>query len=239
MAKVARTEAKDHGRKAAARKEAKDKRKAKRERPELVGHCGKTGHTAAWCKKGGMKNMYALDEDDSGSNKESTESEEDLQAWCILEESESEQWQQVIIRKSRLAAKRRNQASLSSVETSRDVNPKIVEEKDRWVKVRVTMDSGAAGHVMPEVMFPHVKIERKTSPKKFVAANGKQIKDLAAKRILFKTNEDIQRRITFRSAMSSNSSFQCKRSSKLGTLLCWMKRSSHDETGPVFSWQGQ
>ena len=68
------------------------------------------------------------------------------------------------------------------------------------VKVRVTMESGAAGHVMPETMFPHVKLERKTSPKKFVAANGEQIKDLGEKNIPFKTNEGIQRCITFRSA---------------------------------------
>ena len=106
-----------------------------------------------------------------------------LQAWCILEESESEQWQEVISRRSRQRAKRTNQASLLSVESSYDLSPKkIVEEKDKWVKVRATMDAGAAGHVMPEAMFPHVKIERKTPSKKFVAANGEQIKDLGAKR---------------------------------------------------------
>ena len=60
---------------------------------------------------------------------------------------------------------------------------KIIEEEDRRVKVRVTMDSGAAGHVMPEAMFPHIKLERKVPPKKFVAANGEQIKDLGEKRI--------------------------------------------------------
>ena len=49
---------------------------------------------------------------------------------------------------------------------------KMVEVKDKWVEVRVTMDSGAAGHVMLETMFPCVNLERKTSPKKFVAANG-------------------------------------------------------------------
>ena len=47
------------------------------------------------------------------------------------------------------------QASLLSVEISHNSNSKeIVEVKDRWVKVRVTMDSGAAGHVMPETMIP-------------------------------------------------------------------------------------
>ena len=61
--------------------------------------------------------------------------------------------------------------------------------KDKWVKVGVTMDSGVAGHVMLETMFPHVKLERKTSPKKFVAANGEQIKDLGEKSIPNKTRQ--------------------------------------------------
>ena len=45
------------------------------------------------------------------------------------------------------------------------------------------MDSGAAGHVMPQTMFSHVKLERKTSPKKFLAANEEQNKDLGEKNI--------------------------------------------------------
>ena len=148
-----------HGRKAAARKEAKDKRRVAKVKTGRAGTCGKTGHIAAWSGKGGKKNLYAVDEDDSEDTKEysnrSTESEEDLQAWCILEESESEQWQEVISRRSRQRAKKTNQASLLSVESRHDLSPKkIVEVKDKWVKVGVTMDSGAAGHVMPESMFP-------------------------------------------------------------------------------------
>ena len=57
-----------------------------------------------------------MDEHDSKDTKEysnrSTESEEDLQAWCILEESNSEQWQEVISRRSRQRARKTNQASL-------------------------------------------------------------------------------------------------------------------------------
>ena len=69
-----------------------------------------------------------------------------------------------------------------SMENSHISNPKkTVEVKDKWVKVRVTMDSGAAGHVMPETMFPRVKLVRTTTPKKFVAASGEQIKDLGEK----------------------------------------------------------
>ena len=75
-----------------------------------------------------------------------------------------------------------------------------MEVKDGWVKVRVTMDCGAAGHVMLKATFPRVKLERKTSPKMFVAAKGEQIGDLGEKKIAFKTNEGIQRCIKFRSA---------------------------------------
>ena len=35
-------------------------------------------------------------------------------------------------------------------------------ENEQW-----PMDSGAAGHAMFEAMFPRVKLERKTSPKRF------------------------------------------------------------------------
>ena len=143
--------------------------------------------------------MYAVDEDDSENVEESAEDEDDLQAWCLLEESENEQWQEVIRRRNKQRVKRANQASLLSVESSQSLSPKkIVEVRDKWVKVRVTMDSGAAGHVMPETKFPRVKLERRTSPKKFVAANGEQT--WVRKTIHSKTNEGIQRCITFRSA---------------------------------------
>ena len=145
------------------------------------------------------KQLFAMDEDDSENTEASAENEEDLQAWCILQESEREQWQEVISRRSKQRAKKANQTSLLSVETRHNLSPKkIVEVKDKWVKVRDTMDSGAAGHVMPETMFPHVTLERTTSQKKFVAANGEQIKDVGEKSIPFKTNEGVQRCILFR-----------------------------------------
>ena len=74
----------------------------------------------------------------------------------------------MISRRDKQRERKDNQTSLLSVEKSHNSNPKkIVEVKDKWVKVRVTMDSGAAGHVMLEAMFPRVKLERKTSPQKF------------------------------------------------------------------------
>ena len=77
---------------------------------------------------------------------------------------------------------------------------KIIEVKDRWVEARVTVDSGAAGHVMLEGMFPRVKLERKTASKKFVAPNGEQTRDFGEKTIPCKTHEGIQRYMTPRSA---------------------------------------
>ena len=68
------------------------------------------------------------------------------------------------------------------------------------MKARVTVDSGPAGHVMREGMFPRVKLERKTSPKRSAAANAEQIRDLGEQTVPFKTNEGIQRCVTFRSA---------------------------------------
>ena len=47
--------------------------------------CDSTGHIAAWCRKGGNKILYAVDEDDGENAGESNKNEEDLQAWCLLE----------------------------------------------------------------------------------------------------------------------------------------------------------
>ena len=105
---------------------------------------------------------------------------------CLLEESENKQWQEVIRRRNKQRVKKANQALLLSVESSHSLSSKkIVEVKDKWVKVRVAMDSGAAFHVMPETMFPHVKL--------FVAANGEQIKDLGETSIPFLTNDGVQK----------------------------------------------
>ena len=43
--------------------------------------------------------------------------------------------------------------------------------------MRATMDTGSAGHVMLTEMFPRVKLDRTSTTKKIVAANGEVIKD--------------------------------------------------------------
>ena len=61
------------------------------------------------------------------------------------------------------------------------------------MKIRVTVDLGAAGHVMIGGMFPRGKLERKPALKKFVAANGEKFTNLGEKAVPFKTNEGIHR----------------------------------------------
>ena len=102
--------------------------------------------------------------------------------------------------------------------------------------------------------------------KKFVAANGEQIKDLGAKRIPFKTNEGVQRCITFRSANVVKPLISMQNVVQAGNTVVLDEKNPHirnsrygkvikldvnndvytmdmwiciDETGPVFSWQGQ
>ena len=61
------------------------------------------------------EHLYAIDGDYSERAEESVENEEDLQAWCMLEESENGQWQEVISRRS----KTENEESQSSVTVER------------------------------------------------------------------------------------------------------------------------
>ena len=112
-------------------------------------------------------------------------------------------------------------------------------------------------------MFPRVKLERRTSPKKFVAANGEQIKDLGEKKIPFKTNKGIQRCITFTIANVVKPLISMQKVVRAGNIVVldemnphirntrdgteiklgreqWCVHNGHviclDETGPVFSW---
>ena len=63
--------------------------------------------------------MYAIDEDDSENVEEDTDNEEDWQAWCLSEERENEQWQEVVSKRDKQKKmKNVNQASLLSVENS-------------------------------------------------------------------------------------------------------------------------
>ena len=189
-AKVERIEERIRGRRAAARKEEKGKKRVAKEIPRTCWTCGKTGHIAAWCRKGGNNKLYAVDEDDGENAEESTENEEDLQAWCLLEESENEQWQEVISKQSKRRVKKDNQASPLSIENSH--HSKSEEDCGGERQAGESQSRHGFWSCGPRDAGKrcfHVKLERKTTPKKFVAANGERIKDLGEKTIPFKTND--------------------------------------------------
>ena len=105
------------------------------------------------------------------------EDDDELHAWCLLEESENEQWQEVTSKKTKLKTKKFAHESLLNVENHSCASPrKVIEVKDHRVNIRATMDTGAAGHVVPADMFPGRKLDRTTATKKFVAANGEKSK---------------------------------------------------------------
>ena len=154
-----------------------------------------------------------------------------------------------------------------SIENNFGMPPrKVIEVNDSWVNIRATMDSGTAEHVIPAEMFLRVKLDRASTTKTFVAANGERIKELGDKTIPFKSAEGVHRCIKFRCASvvkpfdlneKGHAKWQCRvfdeknqhiRNNQDGTVIkldvnngvytmdIWV---CLDETGPVFNWQGQ
>ena len=83
-------------------------------------------------------------------SEEEREDDDELHAWCLLEESENDQWQEVTSKKSvEHEDEEIRPQSLLSVENKSCASPrKVIDVKDNWVNIRVTVDTGAAGHVM-------------------------------------------------------------------------------------------
>ena len=124
-----------------------------------------------------------MEEDQSDIGEEVHQDDDELHAWCLLEESENEQRPKVTCKKTKLKMKKFAHESLPSVEGNSCASPrKVIEVKDNWVNIRATMGTEAAGPVMPAQMFPRVKLDRTTTTKKFIAANGDKSKTWVRKR---------------------------------------------------------
>ena len=154
-------------------------------RPEFAGVLGKTGHITANCvQESWNRSLNAVEEDKGDISEEVREDEDELHAWCLLEESENEQLQEVTSEKSKLKMKEFARESLLSVENNSCAFPrKVFAVFDKRLNIRTTMDTGAAGHVVLAEMFPRVDLERTSTTKKFAAAEGEMIKDLGEKTI--------------------------------------------------------
>ena len=122
-------------------------------------------------KESWNKSVKAAEEDRADISEEVREDEDELLAWCLLEQSENEHWQEVTSKKPKLKKKKLDLKSWLSVEINSGVHPrKVIEVKGSGVDIRATMETGAAGHVMPAEMFLRVKLDRTSTTNKFVAA---------------------------------------------------------------------
>ena len=140
--------------------------------------CGKTGHIAAWCRKGVNKNYTLLTK-------------------MTVKESENEQWQEVISK----AEQEKGEEGQSTVTVEHGEQSQFKSEEDCGRERQVGKSQSHHGFWSCRPRDArNDEVERKTTPKKFVAADGEQIKDLGEKPIPNKTNEGIPRCITFRSA---------------------------------------
>ena len=122
----------DSGPRPEARKEEKGKRRVFKGETRVCWSCGKTGHIAANCVKGRCNwSLNAVEEDTGDISEEVLEDEDELPAWCLLEKSENEQWQEVTCTKSKLKRKKFAHGSLLSVENNSCLSPKkVIEVKD-------------------------------------------------------------------------------------------------------------
>ena len=75
----------------------------------------KAGHVAASCPKGGNKNLYAVGEKENAMKKHLTITQ-GLQALCLLEDSDKEQWQEVTSRRDKPKIKKAAQTSKKTIE---------------------------------------------------------------------------------------------------------------------------
>ena len=131
-------------------------------------------------------------------------------------------------RKSKLKTKKFAHESLLSVENNCCASPrKVIEVKDNWVYTRAIMYTGAAGHVMPSETFSRVKLDRTSTTKKFVAANGEKIKDLGEKTIPFRSVEGVHRCFEFRSARVVKPLISMRKVVQAGNVVVLDEKNPH------------
>ena len=156
------------------------------------------------------------------------EDDDELHAWCLLEQSENEQWQDVTSKKSKLKMKKFAREPLLTAENKSCSSPrKVIEVKDNCVNIRATVDTGAAGHFMPTEMFPRVELDHTSTTKTFVAANGERIKDLGEKTISFKSVEGVHRCIKFRSTNVVKLLISMRKVAQAGNVVVLEEENPH------------
>ena len=127
--KIANRAGKGQWSKTAGKKGGKGLEKGGKGDTRVCWNSGKLGHIAAKCVKGSWnKSLNAVEEDKGDISDEVHEGEDELRAWCLLEESDNEQWKDVTSKKSKLKTKKFAHESLLSVENNSCASPKKVIE---------------------------------------------------------------------------------------------------------------
>ena len=67
------------------RKEAEDSIKSGKGDSRTCRTVTKARRTAVWCQKGRKKHLHGVDDDESETVEETPDNDEQLQAWCLLE----------------------------------------------------------------------------------------------------------------------------------------------------------
>ena len=120
--------------KTGGKKGGKGKGKVAKVTPKFAGAAGKQDTLRQNCTKGiWNRSPNAVDEDKGDISEEvrEDEDEDELHASCLLEESENEQWQEVISKKSKLKFELAHE-SLLSVENNSCGSPrKVIQVKDK------------------------------------------------------------------------------------------------------------
>ena len=111
----------------------------------------------------------------------------------MLEESENEQWQEVINKKSKLELKKLAHESLLSFEIN-SCQGKSLKSKTVGQTSEPQWTQELQGMSCRQKMFPPVKLGRTSTTKRLIAANGEGIKDLGEKTIPFKSVEGVLHR---------------------------------------------
>ena len=81
------------------RRQEKGQEKGGKGDTRVCWNCGKTRHIANCVKGSWNRSLNAVEEDTGDISEEVHEDEDELHAWCLLEESENEQWQEVASKK--------------------------------------------------------------------------------------------------------------------------------------------
>ena len=103
----------------------------------------------------------------------------------------------------------------------------VVEEFGRWTKVVAGFDSCAAEHVAPKSFMPRIKAKQDGMNRTYVAANGGRISDLGSKKVNCKTQNGLNRTITFRNTSVLKPLVSVAKLTRTGHKICLEDESPH------------